>query len=86
MLRQKVKWYCKYARLGATTNLLALGVTEITFGSDIEFHAPDKPFINLAEEVEEEIVTPAVQKQAVETITHASKNNAAVYDRNWLLQ
>lgn len=57
--------------------------TEVTFGSDIDFHVPDKPFVNLKEE---EPPVPVVREHIPENNAPSSKTNAAVYDRNWLLQ
>lgn len=65
----------------------------VDYGADIEFHVPEKPFLNpsLLEDEEDEEEQDLGRISRVEDNTPVVTNNiakttAAVYDRNWLLQ
>jgi hypothetical protein len=64
----------------------------VNFGSDIEFHTPEKPFVDLSSEKEEEKQEEESEEEYVETpamnadYNTTTSTSTAVYDRNWLLQ
>ncbi|CAO3645779.1 unnamed protein product [Mucor hiemalis] len=49
------------------------------FGSDIDFHTPEKPFVNFSDNQAEDI-------EVVPEVAPNFSGPAAVYDRTWLLQ
>lgn len=74
----------------------------VNFGNDIEFNAPEKPFVAPAAASQPEqqegdtipeplsdrasVPAPAPPPQQQQQTAAASAGTAAIYDRNWLLQ
>jgi len=60
----------------------------VNFGNDIEYNAPQKPFIVpvALQEQDEGVPIPEPAAALPQQQTASFTGSAAIYDRNWLLQ